>query len=361
MVELYNAELDHVRKNYDLVSKLDADLLKEFDVTPARILGCLRARLGGLRHTYWKELIGNMGQETDRLCSKQRQRMLDKLNQSGHVDFTRGNIHAVIIWILKNANQYLGEQLIEVFDDMVEKANVRNYKSNQRAFTHDRWRYNEEKPSHIALEFRLVLEHCGGIGRTWRNANSGLSERADEFLGDLLTVARNLGFDCTNRGAEFRGAWESGLKHIFTMPKTYKVGDKVMWGENSRKAITGKVQLDGGKYQYKIEGQWYHESCLPGEPLIEVRAYQNNNLHVRLNQEFALALNVEYGRLKGWLKTGAEAADELGDKNAARHFDSQLQLGQHSLLMLAGPESACPAPVIEVAPEFAFGAEVLSA
>lgn len=336
--------MDHVQKNYELVAKLDSDLLKEFDITPDRILGCLRSRLDGLRNMYWKELIGNMKQVTDRLCSKKRQRLLDTLNKNGHVDFTLGNIHAVIIWILKNANQYIDEQLIETFDEMVEKANVRNYKSNQRPFTHDRWRYSEEKPSHIALEYRLVLEHCGGIGRSWRTANSGLCERADEFLGDLLTVARNLGFDCANRAGELRREWKAGEKHIFTMPKTYKVGDRVMWGENSRKQITDRNQLEPQKdgtrpWQYKIDGEWVHENCLPGEPLVEIRAYMNGNMHLRLNQHFALALNVEYGRLKGWLKTGAEAADELQDKEAVQFFGSQLQLGASSLLMLAAPHA----------------------
>jgi len=82
--------------------------------------------------------------------------------------------------------------------------------------------------------------------------------------------------------------------------------------------------------------------------LFEVRAYQNRNCHLRLNQEFALALNVEYGRLKGWLKTAQDAKDELksGDKQndtlvdklAVKFFGSHLQLGQSSLPMLGAPK-----------------------
>jgi len=53
---MYNKELDHIKKNYDLVGQLDAALLREFDVTPRRVLECLKARLSGLKNTYWNEL-----------------------------------------------------------------------------------------------------------------------------------------------------------------------------------------------------------------------------------------------------------------------------------------------------------------
>lgn len=193
LVFLYNEDLDHIRRNYDMVSQLDADLLREFDVSPDRILGCLKTRLAGLRNTYWRELFSHMQSITNRLTSSKRRQMLDRLNGSGHVDFTPTNIHAVLIWVLKNANRYLNDQVVDTFDQMVTKANVRNYKSNERPFVYDRWRYSQEKPTHIALEYRLVLECIGGVrnGYSWER---GLTESAAEFLGDLLTVAHGLGF-----------------------------------------------------------------------------------------------------------------------------------------------------------------------
>ena len=345
LVELYNAELDHIRKNYDLVAKLDADLLKEFDVTPERILGCLKARLAGLRNLYWKELFDNMDSVTNRLTSKKRRVMLEKLNASGHVDFTLGNIHAIIIWVLKNANAYLDAQLVETFEKMASLANVKCYVSNQRAFEQNDFRYAQAKPTHIALEFRMVLEYCGGIETGY--SGQKLNESGCDFLGDLLTVARNLGFECKTGDARLQrwggGAestkWKSGkAENFYTTGREHKVGDRIEW--DGVKKITGKVKLDDGKFQYEIGGAWVHERCLPGEVLFEAKAYLNGNVHLRLNQKFALALNVEYGRLRGWLKTGAEAAAELNDKEAPLYFGKQVQLGAHSLLMLSGPPAA---------------------
>lgn len=297
LVALYNEELDHVRKNYDLVQKLDADLLREFEVFPDRILGCLKSRLAGLRNVYWQELFSHMKSVTNRLTAKKRSAMLGRLNRSGNVDFTLTNIHAVLIWVLKNANCYLNEQILDVFDLMVSKANVRNYTSNQRPFVHDRWRYNQEKPTHIALEYRLVLENVGGVrrGYSWEK---GLVESAVTFLGDLMTIAHGLGF----------------------MGDT---GDFRLTRSGSERWTSGKLET----FRAMVDGS--------SEVLFEVRPFLNGNLHLRINQKLALALNVEVGRLRGWVKSGQEASDELGDPNAARYFGSSLQLGLHSLPLLA--------------------------
>lgn len=324
LVDLYDKEIQHIRKNYELAGQLDADMLRELNVTPKHILGALKLRLTGLRNEYWKELFNHMEAVTNRLCTKQRNALLHTLNSNGHVDFTASNAYAVLLWVLKNANAYIDTQLCEVFDSLVGKANVKNYKSNQRAFVYDRWRYNEEKPTHISLEYRLVLEHAGGINRTDYSFERGLAERACELLRDLMTVARNLGFDCAtadNRLLGGRSGWRSGTVHSF---------------------------------HCEINGQ--------REELLEARAFLNGNMHVRINQKFALALNVEYGRLKGWLKTPQEAAEELNDPEAAAVFGTAFRLGAKTFPLLSASEEEEQA-VVAVAAEkqLDLGLEVLSA
>jgi hypothetical protein len=68
--------------------------------------------------------------------------------------------------------------------------------------------------------------------------------------------------------------------------------------------------------------------------MFDVKAFKNGNLHLRLNQDFILALNVEHGRLKGWLRTAQEAAEELKDPKAAKYFNSTLKLGGSPTLLL---------------------------
>lgn len=291
MVGLYMTEMQKVNENYQLVSKLDADLLREFNINPISIMGCLKARLSELRNVYWHELFSHLSTITDKMSSKSRKSLLGTLHKHVQVDFTVSNIYAVVIWVIKNANRYLDTQLIDTYEQMVDKANVKMYKSNQKTFRDDNWRYNqdpENKSSHFALDYRIVSHRIGGISTSEYYYDKGLKEYACTFLGDLLTVARNLGFQCETvlhclMGG--RSDWSSGENKEFVFTKD------------------GKEIL-----------------------LFDVKAFKNGNLHIRLNKDFILALNVEYGRLKGWLRSGTEAAEELGDPKAAKLFKTNMQI-----------------------------------
>jgi predicted RNA methylase len=304
LISLYEQELAKVQRNFDLVSKLDADLLREFNVTPKTIMACLKTRLAGLRTEYWHELFAHLDKVTDRLTSGSRKKLLDVLNRHVHVDFTLSNVFAVLSWVVKNANLYIDSQLLDTYELMVAKANVVLYKSNQRTWVEDRWRYNEDeiKNTHFSLDYRIVTHRLGGCKTgDW---DRGLQDSAADFLGDLLTLASNLGFKCsTNR---------------------YMVS----WG--------GRKEWEPGE-RYTFEG-----TDRKGRPcvLYDVRAFLNGNLHLRLHKSLILALNVEHGRLKGWLRSRAEAVEELGDLAAAEYFLSNMRLTSSNLQMLPPPLAA---------------------
>lgn len=296
LVALYNDDMAKVHRNYQAAAALDADLLREFDIDPARIMGCLKERLTGLRQLYWHELFDRMQPITRRLTARSRELLLSQLRANVNVDFTVSNIHAVIVWALKNANRFLDSQLVDVYENMVEKANVKMYKSNTRAFV-DGWRY-ERSPenTHFLLDYRIVTHRVGGTsGNSWGRSCCGLEDRAYTFISDLLTVAGNLGFHTSDLWALSYEDWKPGESRSFDyVPEV-------------------------GKRQ----------------PLVEVRAFKNGNLHLKLNQKFILALNVEHGRIKGWIKNPAEAAEELQDPQAAALYQSNYKLaaGQtHNLL-----------------------------
>ena len=70
------------------------------------------------------------------------------------------------------------------------------------------------------------------------------------------------------------------------------------------------------------------------EALCEFRAFKNGNIHMKANQEFMKALNVEAGRLNGWIKSPDEAVEELGiDRECAeRAFMSNLKVAMPLML-----------------------------
>jgi hypothetical protein len=68
--------------------------------------------------------------------------------------------------------------------------------------------------------------------------------------------------------------------------------------------------------------------------LFEIKAHLNGNIHIRLNQKFALALNVEYGRLKGWLHSKQNASSEIQDCEAENYFESNFHYIKNNVPLL---------------------------
>lgn len=160
---------------------------------------------------------------------------------------------------------------------MVNAASIVNYVSNKKTFGKENWYYTRrsEDFSHYKLDHRIILSNLGGLKKNWYSGEvEGLSQDASTFIDDLMTVASNIGFSTEGMHGAASGQWDSGIKNNFYY----------------REPSTGKL-------------------CT----LLEVKAFQNGNLHLKLNQKFICAINCEFGRLKGWLKSREEAASELDE------------------------------------------------
>jgi hypothetical protein len=203
------------------------------------------------------------------------------------------------MWVIRNANYYYDQQLIDLVETMVRKANVSLYKSNKRTFMDEEWRYGwYEKPpegiSHYQLEYRIVLEHMGGIVTSqWsyeKDRYHGITEKTYNFINDVLVIARNLGFSSPDEANSFQ--WEANKANDFKLSK--------------------------------------------GGTLMSVRAFKNGNIHIKFDQAFMRRLNVEFGRLKGWVKDWSEAAQEMdiSEEEARQAFNSSFRLGSVAALLL---------------------------
>lgn len=315
LVMAYDAEVASLIDTYRDVTKINPRLLLELGVGKCTILAGIRNKITGLKNKYWKALFDEFTPITKRLATKQRSSFLASLSGKATIDFTEGNILSMLIWVTKWANDYFDEQLIELFRTLSEDCNVVKYKSNEKTWTKGHWRYNwggGDSRSHYKLEYRLVISH-GGIctsGYNWRSRN-GLEERSYDFIQDCVTVANNLGFDSNDSPGRFQ--WSPGAQKIL-------------------------IQSNG-------------------EPLVAVRAYKNGNLHIHFNQKIILAINVEAGRLLGWLRSPQEAVDELqvtGDDAKFVHtkFGSGYRIAPNNILKLAdGRKPSDPIPDAPPLPE----------
>jgi hypothetical protein len=205
--------------------------------------------------------------------------------------------------VSKWSNDYYDEQLINLFHTLSNDSNAVKYKSNDRVWTKGDWRYHREETaqSHYRLEYRMVVSH-GGISTSEydfeRTRHCGLQEHAYNLLADIVTVANNLGFASDASPADFE--WESNKQN--------------------------KLMLKDGTV------------------LCAVRAFKNGNMHIHFAPKVALAINVEAGRLLGWIRTPAQAADEFEATDAETQdiesiFGSSYRLGMDAGLKLGFSEN----------------------
>ena len=288
---LYDARMAELQRNYQAVVELTPDILKEFEISRPGLIESLRQKLTTAKKEYWQRLFDGMAEINRRLTASSRTRIVELMQSRTGIEFNRDNAYAIVLWVIRHANAYFDRQLIETFEAMVEAANVENYVSNQRVFRWNRFRYDEardERSTHFRLKVghRIVLQHCGGLEGGYSDHSRGLTRNASNFLCDLIVVARNLGFDVIDEGPR-EHEWKDSDARVIR----FRSGEKV-------------------------------------ESLYRVRAFFNRNLHVQFHPDFVHALNVQHGKLRGWLRDDTEAAAQLkiSREEAAKHFQSAFRL-----------------------------------
>ena len=78
----------------------------------------------------------------------------------------------------------------------------------------------------------------------------------------------------------------------------------------------GKVYKYGSDLSAHGKAQWLSFEWKQGEDwdklrFLEYRCFKNGNIHLRLNQEFMKAFNIEVARLKGWIHNKEDIVNEF--------------------------------------------------
>lgn len=241
--------------------------------------------------------------------------MLDKLRANTSVDFTSQNAYSIVIYTIKNANKYYDEQLIALYKQLTRPENIKLYKSNTRVI-HDDWRFLKDEMSHYSLDYRIIMQFYGLIGDDYYTGRvNGLCGNAVTMIGDMITIANNLGFSLEDdsRAENSSMTWESQVKNNFyfkSSPKReLKKGTKTNLGK-----IEDSVYLEeDGVWQYFIDGYWHHWSRVKTEEdiFVEIKAFKNGNIHCKFNQKFMKSINVNVAKLLNWVKGPQEASEEF--------------------------------------------------
>ena len=275
--QTYQRDMQSLGDTYRQLENISRQLLEELGVKQSDVLSGLQSKIKGLKNLYWTALFENLTKITDRLTHASRKSVLDTLMRSTSVDFSASNAYPIVRWSILESNRFLDSQLITLFERMSNAASVIVYSSNAKTWGADAWRYGRQLPDDLdyySLDYRFVLDRVGGLARGDhydRERKGNLSDSAFILLNDIRTVASNLGFERIDTSSIRSTPWTSQ--------------NRAFQCKNLR---TGDTEL-----------------------LFDVRVFENQNMHLRFSPKFMLALNAEFGRLKGWLKCKTQAAAEL--------------------------------------------------
>ena len=295
----YNDARNTLFNHFKVITSLDTDILKTIGIKKENVKEALKKQINGLKNLYWDEAFNCLDEITDRLTSKSREDIKNRFAILRSVDFTASNLYSLILWVIKNSNLYYTSQMVDFFKALSSPENVRNYKSNIRAFKRDKWGNYERKYDHYTLDYRIVCtQYALSGGKSYCYGDRGIQSVFRDKISDICTIANNLGFHSS----------------MIDLPTAY--GDK------------GDVLLADNTV------------------LFTFRPYRNGNVHIKFNIEFVKALNVVVSRELGWIHCKEDIAKEFPSEMAAgaeKYFDRMLHLDLRNVSMLATPE-----PVMEI-------------
>jgi hypothetical protein len=319
LVAAFDEEYARMEENYRAIFKLDYALLKELGINKEAVREGIKKKMAGLKAKYWELLFEKLDTLTNRLSTATKKRFLEKLTDRQSVAFTANNAYAVVLWAIKNANKYYDEQLVQLFRDLSTFDGSMRYKSNQRTWKEDGWRYSMRghdedgsRPTHYALDYRIVVRRHQAIGELGRwEYPGGLYKGCHELIDDMTAVLATLGYALNVKPA---------------------LADKAA---ASQYEIPSRLRGWTG-------GQWQDFLMADSSILFQVKGYQNGNVHCRFKPEAIKALNVEAGRLLGWLRSADDVVAELGftPDEAVAYYGSSRKILPSTVKLLQSTKGA---------------------
>lgn len=289
LVSLYQIEADEVLSNYKTLNNLDAKLFIELNINLDTIKNTLKERMSSLRAEYWSAFIRNYKPITNRLTRTYQDKIYKELiDNARNISFNAINALIITEMVIKLANQYNEDQVKDFFYDLSNPKSVTLYKSNQKVFSDQEWRYCKDpadRPSRYKLDYRIVKHRLFGLSTGYSSTYQGYE--VARVLSDICIIARLVGMKIPS--------WCDGSEHV-----------------HSRISPGDRVTVHYHKSTQEDDLFTEHEA----QELFAIKFFANGNQHLFMNKEFALRLNIYIGKLLGWVMSAEEAADEMGVKKS---------------------------------------------
>lgn len=290
LVNGYNNSLNNLLSNFKALSSMDSGLLEQIGISKDSVQKSLKEKIENLKNLYWEATINCLKDITSRLTYESRQNLLQRFAMAKSAEFTAEGIYALLCWVIKNANDYTTEQMLNFFFSISNEKTVKMYKSNEKLFCHEQYKYYRREIDKYTLDYRIITEtyHLPkGRDPYWRD---NLKEKHEDNINNVCVIANNLGFP----------------------------HGQIVWPEDYGKK--GIVYMQDNK-----------------TVLFEFKIYLNRNVHLKFNVEFMKAFNVAVGQALGWIRNKEDIQREFTPemaKGAEKYLDCKFQIELNSIAAL---------------------------
>lgn len=279
MVELYNAEQAKIYDAMEKFQSIDSTLFSAIGVSTYDAMMNMRKELDNLRSQYWVELYRNT-REISELVDTETSYAFEALMKSQtNLEFNQSNIRMIMVWCLKNIRAYSKKQVKKSIGELLSSVNIKAYKSNEARFVRGDWEYAAQIPNdvtHYCLNTtkRLIISwYKRRVDNEAIRRSGSLRHNIKDCLTNLCVIANNVGFSVSNIRDIRDDNWSAGKQR------------DILYTDKA----TGETKV-----------------------LFRVKVFMAGTIHLNMDQDFINYLNVEFGKIKGWVTTPQEAAEEMG-------------------------------------------------
>ena len=281
LVENYNYDMDSLLDAFKALGKLPYRVIEALGMNRKSILETIKENIKTLKNRYWHLAFDRISAINSRLTHKTRNRMLNQMEEFNTLDFNEDNLYSIIVWVVKHFNEYTGEQILSVFDQLTSQDYIRAYRSNVHWIS-DNWRYGcKPKPEKYKLDYRLVTR----CYKSYRYEPC--------VVDDFIVICRSLGY--------------------YIYENTF-LNNETLGAEQSFWTVDGVLAFTA-------------------------RLYKNHNVHLKINQDLMMKFNIEVAKLRKWINDHRDIENEFGvtEEEAFRLWNEPgLQLIGQSELRLLG-------------------------
>jgi hypothetical protein len=286
LIDNYEREKESLGAAFRAICNLNPEIIKLMGQDKSSMLEIIRKAIEGLKSKYWRAAFDKIDAVRERMTIDTKRRIFESIEEFRKLDFNADNIYSIAIWLINNVNVGILDQIGAVFDALTDKEYIEIYKSNKHWIKSD-WKHNEknwkykELPDRWKLDYRIILRTCG----------------SENTVNDFIVVCNNLGFPIKKN-------CEPNYKLHSESQSFYTTDDELAF---TMRYYTG-----------------------------------NHNAHLKINKKILMKFNVEVAKIRKWLSTPDDVADEfdITKAEAAKLWNSGLALiGKTDMQMLEYKEA----------------------